>query len=82
MVSSSQIAVADAAMALVRLLSGVRFTESRLTQPLAFRLTKYMVGRDGKTIGVAVLPAIIFAAGCQLKLPVPVAVSNTESNAQ
>ena len=68
MVSSAQIEAAEAVILLVILFNGFTLTESVDLHPFAsVSVTKYLVGPDGKTMGVAVLPKIIFADGDQEK---------------
>ena len=69
-------------MALVRSFNGVIVTESLFLHPDRSSVTIYFVGTVGNTMGVAVLPPLIFVAGDQLNVPVPVAVSCRLSNAQ
>ena len=69
-------------MALVRSFNGVMVTESLFLHPARSSVTIYLVGTLGNTIGVAVLPPLIFVAGDQLKVPVPVAVNCRLSSAQ
>lgn len=74
--------VGEADILLLRSPKAVIIIESLFLHPFSVMVTKYFVGVDGNTVGVAVPAPIILVAGNQEKLPVPVAVSGILSSLQ